>query len=788
MTDYSDLIESAGKQYNVDPSLIRALVKVESGNNPKAKNAETGAEGLGQFIPKTAQSLGVKDVTDPTQSIPAVARLLSENLDRYGNVHDAVRAYHGGTDKANWGPKTEAHLSKVMGELSPEKNVLDAFLNEGMPLPSSQAAPASDHLNAFLTEGQSETPPVRIELSGMATPAKETATNPVIAGAGDFASALGHHLMAPLHGGANLIEQGLAAGANYLAPNSELAKYLGQTANADVAATRRLEQEYQAKTPTNIPSIAGATLGEILPLILTGGGSAIEQGGEQAANLISRLGGGSTAQALANRVGQAGAGAGVGVGYGALQPTTGEGDYFQQQAERIPQNALLGALTPAATEVVGGAANYLGNVAKAAVRPFMANGPESIANDILARATGGNLPANAINEIVEGSKPTMAEVAQNAKVSNLQRTIRDINPEPFVQRERENAQARLDLFAKASESPAELNAAIQQRDAATNAQLSNLWTNKTSVDPKPVIDKIESILSGPGGERTSVKSVLNDVKAKINNPNNTDPEYLYESVRKHIGDLLDPMAAKENRAAQQASSQLLSVRDALDSVIDKGVPKVTVNGKDVPGFSNYLNDYSAASKDIDAMKHLQGLKLTDNFGNISLTKINTAINDIEAKMKAPGVNKAKNVDIDQLDALRSIRADMQRQGEVGRGRSLGSNTAQNLVTQNMLETALPGKVGALTSMLPTGTLSGALGTGAGFALGGVPGAAAGGMIGAGIGKGWQSLMQTKNEAILDALTQKLINPETFSIAPQRQGLNLMRLANPALIGVGVNQQ
>jgi len=112
MSQWDSLIQSAGQKYNVDPQLIAALVQTESSGNPNAYNAEYGATGLGQQIPATAKALGI-DPKDPAQSIEGVAKLLNENLNRYGSPEQAVLAYHGGTDQANWGPKTQDYLRKV---------------------------------------------------------------------------------------------------------------------------------------------------------------------------------------------------------------------------------------------------------------------------------------------------------------------------------------------------------------------------------------------------------------------------------------------------------------------------------------------------------------------------------------------------------------------------------------------------------------------------------------------------------------------------------------------------
>ncbi|WP_025886498.1 lytic transglycosylase domain-containing protein [Asaia prunellae] len=87
MADYSDTIEDAGRRFNVEPALIRAVMMAESGGDPKARS-RAGATGLMQIMPDTARRLGV-DASDPVQSIYGAANLLSQHLDHYGNVPDA---------------------------------------------------------------------------------------------------------------------------------------------------------------------------------------------------------------------------------------------------------------------------------------------------------------------------------------------------------------------------------------------------------------------------------------------------------------------------------------------------------------------------------------------------------------------------------------------------------------------------------------------------------------------------------------------------------------------------
>lgn len=113
MTDFSKYYEDAGKRFNVDPHLLRAIARQESGENKETPDSRSGAAGLMQIMPETAKSLGV-NARDPVQSIYGAANLMNQLLKRYGNVPDALRDYNAGPDKSKWSNKeTMAYVGSV---------------------------------------------------------------------------------------------------------------------------------------------------------------------------------------------------------------------------------------------------------------------------------------------------------------------------------------------------------------------------------------------------------------------------------------------------------------------------------------------------------------------------------------------------------------------------------------------------------------------------------------------------------------------------------------------------
>jgi hypothetical protein len=71
-------LQLASQEGNLPLKFVTKLAKIESSFNPKAKN-KSGAEGLFQFIPSTAENLGLEDPSNPQEAAIAFAEFTNMN-------------------------------------------------------------------------------------------------------------------------------------------------------------------------------------------------------------------------------------------------------------------------------------------------------------------------------------------------------------------------------------------------------------------------------------------------------------------------------------------------------------------------------------------------------------------------------------------------------------------------------------------------------------------------------------------------------------------------------------
>jgi hypothetical protein len=147
--NFDTAIDAAGKQYNVDPRLLKTIYTMESSqgtnNQPSLPNDPDSPIGPFQMRPSTAQSM-IKgtDPTDPNQAVLAAAKYVRQGLNLTGSEAGALGYYYSGSaDPKSWGPNTQAYMQKG------DSTYKDTNLNLQPQTPSY--TPSQDSMNQAAT-------------------------------------------------------------------------------------------------------------------------------------------------------------------------------------------------------------------------------------------------------------------------------------------------------------------------------------------------------------------------------------------------------------------------------------------------------------------------------------------------------------------------------------------------------------------------------------------------------------------------------------------------------------
>jgi soluble lytic murein transglycosylase len=127
---YEAIVRGHARNYDLDPSLLAAVIYTESKFNANARS-NAGALGLMQLLPDTAQGIAVRtggktfvvsDLYVPELNVRYGAWYLRHLLDRYGDERTALAAYHAGQGNVDqWRkegvgiqfPETRSYVDKV---------------------------------------------------------------------------------------------------------------------------------------------------------------------------------------------------------------------------------------------------------------------------------------------------------------------------------------------------------------------------------------------------------------------------------------------------------------------------------------------------------------------------------------------------------------------------------------------------------------------------------------------------------------------------------------------------
>jgi hypothetical protein len=130
--DLRTAARSAALRNGVDPAIYERQIDTESQFNPAAVNPNSGARGLAQFMPATAQSLGINP-DNPIEALEGGARYMKQLLSQFGGDYTkALAAY-------NWGM---GNVAKWAGDLASLPGETRQYI-QSILTPAPKANPAA---------------------------------------------------------------------------------------------------------------------------------------------------------------------------------------------------------------------------------------------------------------------------------------------------------------------------------------------------------------------------------------------------------------------------------------------------------------------------------------------------------------------------------------------------------------------------------------------------------------------------------------------------------------------
>ena len=117
------LIEAAARSHDLPLEFFARVIWQESrfradAVGPRTKSGDS-AQGIAQFMPRTAAARGLLDPFDPVQALPKSAEFLRELKDQFGNLGLAAAAYNAGPGACARGLTAPARFQRRRAIMSP---------------------------------------------------------------------------------------------------------------------------------------------------------------------------------------------------------------------------------------------------------------------------------------------------------------------------------------------------------------------------------------------------------------------------------------------------------------------------------------------------------------------------------------------------------------------------------------------------------------------------------------------------------------------------------------------
>jgi hypothetical protein len=336
-------------------------------------------------------------------------------------------------------------------------------------------------------------------------------------------------------------------------------------------------------------------------------------------------------------------------------------------------------------------ASYQG--AKALLAPFFDSGREGItANTLKAFASNPDEVAARLaqaKELIPGSTPTAADVAQDAGISQLQRSIQASDAQisdNFAQRALDRNSARLDAMKGLTKYGDDLDGAIERRGDAGSKLYEKAFSQTVKNDARlkeiagrpafqEAMRRAKNIAANEGKKVTVAKKTgalsvegLHYIKMGFDDlindaPNSGIGNIELNAIKKQRGEFVEWMAEKNPayntaRVRFEKMSRPINRQQIADTLLNKATRSQTPNIRGE--MTIYPSSFGTALKN-------EG----ENVVKQATGRVGKSLDDVMTP--------------DQMQTIQNVLKDSsQEQAGINFGRAVGSNTAQNLAGMNLL--------------------------------------------------------------------------------------------------------
>lgn len=356
----------------------------------------------------------------------------------------------------------------------------------------------------------------------------------------------------------------------------------------------------------------------------------------------------------------------------------------QDRVKNAATGAMVGGAVAAGTRLVPA-------LAKALIDPFREKGRQQIAAKAIERFSQGGTPYNAKTP---GWNPTLAQATQDPGLAVLERGAASASPDvaaSLATRGVEQNSAALKAVQQIAGTEKTRAMARGMRDYMAGFYDDAMTSGVDAKMAKALKPQIDNLM-----QRPSIQKAIGEAKGLFDEQTialtKTGDVRGLQVVRQALDDMLDKAKADPSRMGKNELKALMDTRKDLVSVMEQIAPKLREADRVYATFSRPVNEMEVG-REIE--KKLVPALMDGQAGPAKVTaeRYAAVLRDLDEKIPKmagyPGATVDNTLSPGNLKLLEGVKSDLaNRAAAQESARGVGSNTAQNLATQNIMANIL----------------------------------------------------------------------------------------------------